>query len=76
MADNGSKEFNHYPTTELEWLATTSFNHGVDYYLQENDEKCRVWAEKGIQLAQWAEDCGQLRDLLMEKYSGLVWQEE
>ncbi|KAF2689190.1 SPO22-domain-containing protein [Lentithecium fluviatile CBS 122367] len=68
-------ERNHYPATELEWLATTTFNHAVDYYIQENDEKCQEWAEKALTLAQWAEDDGALKDLLVDKFSGLTWED-
>ncbi|KAF2463463.1 SPO22-domain-containing protein [Lindgomyces ingoldianus] len=69
------KESNHYPAAELEWLATTSFNQAIDFYVANDDAKCRLWAEKALGLAQWAEDGGMLRGLLMEKYSGLTWQE-
>jgi hypothetical protein len=65
------KEVDRYPPTELEWLATTAFNHGVDCFLQENDGQCKVWAEKAFILAQWLDDEGALRDLLMEKYASL-----
>jgi hypothetical protein len=75
VADEGIKDTKHYPKEELEWLATTSFNHAVDYYTRENDDQCKIWAEKAMGLAQWAEDGGKLRDLLMQKYGGLVWQE-
>ncbi|OAK98096.1 SPO22-domain-containing protein [Phaeosphaeriaceae sp. SRC1lsM3a] len=68
-------EFNRYPPTELEWLATTAFNHAVDYYLQENDTLCKKWAEQAFMLAQWLEDNGSLRDLLMEKYASLKLQD-
>jgi hypothetical protein len=70
------QEPDHYPSTELEWLATTSYNHAVDYYLQENDEKCRLWAEKALAIAHWAEDGGTLRELLMQKYSELAWNDQ
>lgn len=76
MANFEDKEPNHYPSTELEWLATTTFNHAVDYYIQENDTKCKVWGEKALNLAQWAEDGGELSSLLLEKYSGLTWQDD
>jgi hypothetical protein len=76
VTDDGPKEPNHYPPTELEWLATTSFNHAIDYYMREDDSKCRMWAEKAISLAQWAEDGGALRELLMKKFSGLVWKDD
>ncbi|KAH4247441.1 hypothetical protein HBI05_045310 [Parastagonospora nodorum] len=64
-------ETDRYPATELEWLATTAFNHAVDYYMQENDEACTKWAQHAFVLSQWLEDGGALRDLLMEKYASL-----
>ncbi|KAF2114687.1 meiosis protein SPO22/ZIP4 like-domain-containing protein [Lophiotrema nucula] len=75
VADAEGKETNCYPSTELEWLATTCFNLAVDYYLQENDEKCRAWADKAVNVAQWMEDNGQLRNQLTEKRAGLIsWE--
>ncbi|KAF1978032.1 SPO22-domain-containing protein [Bimuria novae-zelandiae CBS 107.79] len=76
MTDDCEKEPNHYPATELEWLATTSFNHAVDYYIQENDKSCKVWAEKALKLAEWAEEGSGLGRALIEKYNGLTWDEE
>jgi hypothetical protein len=70
-ADDEIKEDGRYPPTELEWLATSTFNHAVDYYLQENDKMCTKWAEQALVLASWLEDDGRLRDLLMEKYASL-----
>lgn len=70
-ADDELKEVDHYPKTELEWLATTAFNHAVDYFLQENDDKCKAWAEMAFLLAQWIDDNGSLRDVLMAKYAML-----
>lgn len=75
LTDEYVKEPNHYPTTELEWLATTAFNYAVDYYVQEKDDKCKLWAEKALTLAEWAEKGSELRDALMEKYMGLTWEE-
>jgi hypothetical protein len=43
----------------------------VDYFLQENDGKCKDWAENAFLLAQWIEDNGSLRDVLMAKYAML-----
>lgn len=70
-ANENPKQADRYPATELEWMATTSFNRAVDYYLSENDAKCKQWAEKAMTVAQWLEDDGQLRDLLMGKFSTL-----
>ncbi|KAF1997925.1 SPO22-domain-containing protein [Amniculicola lignicola CBS 123094] len=67
-------ELNHYPPTELEWLAMTSFNLAVDYYVREDDAKCRVWGEKALGISQWAEDGGRLRDVLMGRWKGIRWE--
>lgn len=73
IAQKRQNEPNHYPASELEWLATTSFNRAVDFYCASDDANCKLWAEKALSLAAVAEDKGALRDLLFEKYSGLAW---
>jgi hypothetical protein len=75
IADDELKAVDQYPTTELEWLATTAFNHGVDYFLREEDKKCKFWAEKAFVLAQWLDDKGALRDDMMERYASLQLKE-
>ncbi|KAH8730487.1 meiosis protein SPO22/ZIP4 like-domain-containing protein [Phaeosphaeriaceae sp. PMI808] len=75
LATKHHGDVNRYPPTELEWLATTTFNHAVDCFLQDNDEKCKQWAENAFILAQWLEDGGALRDVLMEKYASLKLQD-
>ncbi|KAG9964353.1 SPO22-domain-containing protein, partial [Aureobasidium melanogenum] len=49
-----------YPPEELEWLASTAFNHAVDLWFAgieagevqgEHNEQARVWAEKALMLA-------------------------
>ncbi|KAF1852174.1 SPO22-domain-containing protein [Cucurbitaria berberidis CBS 394.84] len=76
LTDDHIKEVERYPRTELEWLATTTFNRAIDYYMQEDDDKCKTWAEKSFIIAQWLEDDGALRDLLMEKFSALQWDKK
>ncbi|KAF3008729.1 hypothetical protein E8E13_009809 [Curvularia kusanoi] len=66
-----SKQSDCYPATELEWMATSAFNRAVDYFVSDDDAKCKLWAEKAMTVAQWLEDDGQLRDLLMGKFSAL-----
>jgi hypothetical protein len=70
-ADKKLKQPDRYPATELEWMATSSFNIAVDYYVSENDTKCREWAQQAMVLAQHLEDDGQLRGLLMQRFSAL-----
>lgn len=63
-----------YPTEELEWLATTSFNRAVDFYCAGDDGSCRIWAEKSLGLAKEG-DAG-LYNILFKKYSALTWEKE
>jgi hypothetical protein len=72
----GEQDSDRYPPVELEWLCTTAFNLAVDYYVQENDEKAKIWAEKAMSLTEWVEDGGGLKESLMKKYSALVWSKE
>jgi hypothetical protein len=65
------KQPDHYPKTELEWMATSAFNLAIDYYVADDDANCTLWAEKAMTVAQWLEDDGQLRDTLMKKYAAL-----
>lgn len=63
-----------YPQEELEWLAATAFNRAVDFYCVDDDARCRLWAEKALNLAENAGDGGALRGVLMEKYKGLAFE--
>jgi hypothetical protein len=63
-----------YPAEELEWLATSTFNRAVDFYCASQDENCKRWAEKALDLARTARDGGQLLELLESKYLGLRWE--
>lgn len=63
-----------YPSIELEWLATTTFNRAVDFYCAGQDALCRRWAERAVELATLMPDAGALRRVLQEKYLGLAWE--
>ncbi|KAF2762127.1 SPO22-domain-containing protein [Pseudovirgaria hyperparasitica] len=67
---------NVYPKVELEWLATTAFNRGVDAYCAGDDEACQLWAVKAMALARTGDENeeknGLLRTLL-GNYSRLQW---
>ncbi|PQE09145.1 hypothetical protein CJF32_00010362 [Rutstroemia sp. NJR-2017a WRK4] len=60
-----------YPTPELDWLATKSFNHAVDLYIADQDDGCRRWAEKALNVAKMCADGGALYELLKGKLAGL-----
>jgi hypothetical protein len=65
-----------FPSIELEWLTTATFNHAIDFYSAGNDAEARTWAEKAILLSEALDDGGSLTRLLQSKYSRLAWQDE
>jgi hypothetical protein len=60
-----------YPSEELEYIATTAFNHAVDFYCLGEDTACKSWAEKAISIAGFCSDRRALQGLLQEKLVGL-----
>lgn len=57
-----------WPTEEIEWLASTAYNHSIDLWGRDKDEGCRWWAEKAISLAHYSDDGGHLEAMLQMKY--------
>ncbi|KAL0258929.1 sporulation-specific protein 22 [Diplodia seriata] len=82
----GSGSHQRYPQIEAEWLASTAFNRGIDFYSAGDDARYKVWAEKAIGLARVAEEQragggsggqqrrepGGLYGTLMERSKGLL----
>lgn len=64
-----------YPPEELEWLATVTFNHAIDFYCSGQKAECRRWAEQALTLADLGFDGGALHGLLQERYQRLAWEE-
>lgn len=60
-----------YPTEELDWIATKSFNHAVDLYCNGQDEACKNWVGKALNIAHFCDDGGALERLLQSKLLGL-----
>ncbi|KAG7285410.1 hypothetical protein NEMBOFW57_010037 [Staphylotrichum longicolle] len=56
-----------WPEEELEWMATTSFNHAIDCYSAHETERAKDWATKAINLAHYCND-GRLEEILQSKY--------
>jgi len=55
----------------LDWIASKAFNHAVDLYCGGNDEGCKNWASKALNIAHFCADGGVLERLLQTKYAGL-----
>ncbi|KAG8531049.1 uncharacterized protein KY384_004406 [Bacidia gigantensis] len=74
QSSKGGPDSNAYPAEELEWLATMTFNHAIDFHSSGQEVDCRRWAEQALRLADLAADNGALHHLLQEKYQNLSWQ--
>lgn len=57
-----------WPTEEVEWIASTAYNHSIDLWCRDQAEACRWWATKAISLAHYSDDGGQLEARLHESY--------
>ncbi|KAK4141165.1 meiosis protein SPO22/ZIP4 like-domain-containing protein [Dichotomopilus funicola] len=45
-----------WPEDELEWMATTAFNHAIDCYGARETDQAKAWATKAINLAHYCRD--------------------
>ncbi|KAH8677915.1 meiosis protein SPO22/ZIP4 like-domain-containing protein [Xylariales sp. PMI_506] len=62
-----------FPMCEVEWLTTTSFNHGIDFYQSGEDDLSRKWIDHAFTLAHFHQDGGVLETLLQDHYTRLRW---
>ncbi|KAM0277568.1 hypothetical protein ACHAQH_005687 [Verticillium albo-atrum] len=60
-----------FPPEELQWLVTVAWNHAVDYWRSKQDDECNLWAQLVLDLAQCANDDGQLEQQIRERYAKL-----
>ncbi|KAF8863587.1 SPO22-domain-containing protein [Acephala macrosclerotiorum] len=70
-AEEAAESETPYPTEELEWVATRAFNHAVDLYCTGEDEGCKNWADRALNIAHYCADEGSLERLLQSKLMGL-----
>ncbi|KAI1210704.1 uncharacterized protein F4807DRAFT_56418 [Annulohypoxylon truncatum] len=61
------------PSQEVEWFATTAFNHGVDLYGVNEDELSRKWVSHALTLAHYHQDGGDLERELQKRQISLKW---
>ncbi|KAG6011236.1 hypothetical protein E4U43_008460 [Claviceps pusilla] len=62
------------PTVQLEWFVARAFNHALDHYVQFQEESCRIWASKAMELAQSTQDGGVLAETLQARFEQLRFQ--
>lgn len=56
-----------YPESELQWLATTGFNHAIDLLAEGSKPGAIEWMDAALEAARWAQDNGVLHAILTEK---------
>ncbi|KAB5586055.1 meiosis protein SPO22/ZIP4 like-domain-containing protein [Coniochaeta sp. 2T2.1] len=59
------------PKEETDWLASTTYNHGVDHWLGKRYEACRKWCYKAFDLTRLMGDGGALEGVLHERFNTL-----
>jgi hypothetical protein len=64
-----------FPSVELEFFATTTFNHAIDLFVASDDAACKHWVERALTLAALVGDQEELLGLMKGRYSELVWGE-
>lgn len=62
-----------FPPLELEWMAATCFNHGLDLYGSNEDETSQKWLDFALSLAHFMQDGGVLERHLQERRTSLKW---
>ncbi|KAK4655881.1 sporulation-specific protein 22 [Podospora pseudocomata] len=60
-----------WPEEELEWMAATAFNHGIDCFAAGERERARGWGEGAVKLAGFCRDGGGLEGVLRGKLGRL-----
>jgi len=73
---SSSSPANQYPTEELEWMATTTFNRAADAYCTADQALCRKLVQQAVEVAGCLRgvDGGALRDDLVGRAGLLVWE--
>lgn len=60
-----------WPLEELQWLASTAYNHSIDLWGQGDRQGCMWWAQKAMSIAHFCDDQGHLEETLQSKYAKL-----
>lgn len=71
IAREGKQVARPFPLTELDWLVATSFNHAIDFYARGDEAPCHRWALKAMDLAEYMDDQGSMRNMLQERFAKL-----
>ena len=62
-----------YPSDELEWLASMTFNQAIDFYHASQTTQSRCWIDHALVFASLVRDNGALSELLQNNRDRLDW---
>ncbi|SPJ87099.1 related to transcription factors [Fusarium torulosum] len=67
IAREGSQMQKPFPAEDLDWIIPTTFNHGIDILARGDQDLCQQWTLKALDLAEYVNDGGDMRDTLRER---------
>lgn len=56
-----------FPADDLDFILATTFNHAIDIFRGGNEELGQQWTMKALELAEYVNDGGDMRDTLRER---------
>ncbi|KAG4295037.1 hypothetical protein FPRO06_01621 [Fusarium proliferatum] len=67
IAREGSQVQKPFPAEDLDWIIATTFNHAIDILARGDEDLCQQWAMKALDLTEYMDDNGDMRDMLRER---------
>ncbi|KAH7133344.1 meiosis protein SPO22/ZIP4 like-domain-containing protein [Dactylonectria estremocensis] len=67
IAREGNQMQKPFPGDELDWVVATTFNHAIDILARGDEALCHRWALKALDLAEYMDDGGDMRNVLQER---------
>ncbi|KAF5973420.1 transcription factor [Fusarium bulbicola] len=67
IAREGSQVRKPFPAEDLDWIIATTFNHAIDILARGDEDLCQQWAMKALDLTEYMDDNGDIRDVLRER---------
>ncbi|WKT38518.1 Tetratricopeptide-like helical domain superfamily [Fusarium oxysporum f. sp. vasinfectum] len=67
IAREGCQMQKPFPAEDLDWIIATTFNHAIDILARGDEDLCQQWAMKALDLTEYMDDNGDMRDMLRER---------
>ncbi|QPC67318.1 hypothetical protein HYE67_009549 [Fusarium culmorum] len=67
VAREGSQVQTPFPADDLDYIVAATFNHAIDISGRGDEGLCQQWALKALELAEYMDDGGDMRDSLRER---------